>query len=333
MSFDLAHHVTFGIDWIPSFLAFLPVPFIWGPIVGAQSVSISFRRTFPWKAQIREQMRSWIRQLSEVDPLVCLAARRAALGVASTPEAAKHLLRLGCKKVIIYPSVGMSTDEIERFSSPQLAKETNSGLRFLTVSRLLAFKGLCLALTAFSEVQRRFSQAELWIIGEGPDRRRLIRLADQLGIKDHVRFWGWLPRQKVFTLLVECDVLVYPCLRGAISMACLEAMAMGRPIICLDLGGPALQATEETGFKVPAISPEQVINDLAQAMQGVAQDPGLRVQMGQAGRKRVVEYFDWNKKGEWITAIYQEVKAGIYSDRSPWPDMAPNRGNSPLLRK
>jgi glycosyltransferase involved in cell wall biosynthesis len=90
-------------------------------------------------------------------------------------------------------------------------------------------------------------------------------------------------------------------------MACLEAMAVGLPVICLDLGGPASQVREETGFKVPAIAPVQVMNDLMKAMLLLAGDPDRRKCMGAAAQKRVAEYFDWDKKGEWIRAVYPEV--------------------------
>ncbi|MGH8065946.1 MAG: glycosyltransferase family 4 protein, partial [Candidatus Entotheonellia bacterium] len=306
-SFDLAHHLTFGIDWIPSFLAFLPVPFVWGPIVGAQSVDESFRRTLPWKAQMQERIRTWVRQLSRVDPLVCGAARRVALSLASTPEAAEHLSRLGCKEVVLHPSVGMSSRDIETLSCTRLLKESRSGVRFVSVGDLLAFKGLDLALKAFAEVQGRFPQAEWWIIGDGPERDRLMHLTDQLGIRNKVRFWGWMPRQEVLTRLSECDVLLFPCLRGAISMACLEAMAVGLPVICLDLGGPALQVTEETGFKLPAIAPAQVVNDLRKAMLLLARNPDCRKRMGEAARRRVIGYFDWDSKGKWISEVYQQI--------------------------
>ena len=57
----------------------------------------------------------------------------------------------------------------------------------------------------------------------------------------------------------------------------MEAMAAGRPVICLDLGGPALQVTEATGIKIPAISPEQVISDIAIALERIATDAPRRV--------------------------------------------------------
>jgi glycosyltransferase involved in cell wall biosynthesis len=65
--------------------------------------------------------------------------------------------------------------------------------------------------------------------------------------------------------------------------------------------------TEDTGFKVPAVTPEQVVNDLAEAMHRLAEDPALRTRIGEAGRRRVLEHFDWDKKGEWIKGVYERV--------------------------
>jgi len=65
--------------------------------------------------------------------------------------------------------------------------------------------------------------------------------------------------------------------------------------------------TNECGIKVKPITPEQTINDLAEALLKLANDPALRIKMGQAGRKRVQEYYIWEKKGEFIKKVYEEV--------------------------
>ena len=88
---------------------------------------------------------------------------------------------------------------------------------------------------------------------------------------------------------------------------CAEAMAVGLPVICLDVGGPALQVTEETGIKVPATSPEQVIRDLAAAMSQLARDPLARERLGKSGRKRVRESLTWEGKGDFISATYNRA--------------------------
>ncbi len=308
VGFDLVHHLTFAVDWIPSFLAFLPVPFVWGPIVGAQSADKAFRQTFSWGAKIQEYARTWVRRLARIDPFMRWAAQRTALGVASTAEAREHLLRLGCKKVTIHPSVGISSCEMQALS-PRQPRDRNRKVRLLCVGRLVAFKGFSFVLKAFAEIRLCLPQAELWIIGDGPERRRLMHQAEQLGTKDAVRFWGPQSRQETLRCLSECDALVYLCFRGANSMACLEAMAAGLPVICLDLGGPALQVNEENGIKVPAISPEQVVRDLADAMRRIVENPGLRQRMGDAARKRVKDEFSWDATSERMGEIYREALA------------------------
>jgi len=119
---------------------------------------------------------------------------------------------------------------------------------------------------------------------------------------------GTLPTlQEVYSKLAECDVLVHPALHEAFGNVCLEAMASGRPVICLDLGGPALQVTEETGIKVPACTPDQVVADLAAAMLRLATDPILRIGMGHASQRRVEEHFDWDRKGEFLARVYADI--------------------------
>ena len=66
----------------------------------------------------------------------------------------------------------------------------------------------------------------------------------------------------------------------------LEAMAAGLPVVCLRLGGPALTVTDETGIRVAAESPHQVVRDLAQAFEWLAKNPDDRHQMGEAGYNR-----------------------------------------------
>ncbi len=87
----------------------------------------------------------------------------------------------------------------------------------------------------------------------------------------------------------------------------MEAMAAHRPVICLDLGGPAVRVTEETGIKVPAVSPDQVTRDLAAALTRLASDPLLRARFGQAGCQRIKEHFEWGKKAERMMEIYREA--------------------------
>jgi glycosyltransferase involved in cell wall biosynthesis len=299
---DLVHHVTFGNYWMPSFLELLPIPFIWGPVGGGESAPRGFWRSFSLRGKAYEFLRDLVRSLAQLDPFARLTAGRAAVGIATTEESAAMLRRLACRKVIVLSSVGLSRDEIVRLGG--FAVRRSHPLRLISIGNLLHWKGFELSLRGFARFQSCFPAAEYWIIGDGPERKRLRELAQRLGVAGSVTFWGVIPRWQVLEKLAECDVLVHPSLHDSGGWVCLEAMAAGRPVICLDLGGPALQVTKDTGIKVPAISPEQAVSDLAAAMTELAKDPDLRVRLGVAARQRVREHFDWDQKGVFMANMY-----------------------------
>lgn len=302
---DLVHHVTFVNYWLPSFLALLPVPFIWGPVGGGESAPKAFYRTFSWQGRLYESLRGLVRSLMERDSFTRMTARRAALALATTPETAARLKRLGAGKVIVISQVALPGDEMALLGS--LPVRDGNPFRLLSLGRLLHWKGFHLGLQAFARFVRDFPRSEHWIVGDGPERRNLERLARDLGVADRVHFWGALPRGEALEKLVECDALVHPSLHDSGGWVCIEAMAAGRPVICLDLGGPALQVTEETGIKVPALSPGQVVMELAGAMKCLAEDPALKQRMGDAGRKRVQEHFSWDRKGDYLAELHNKV--------------------------
>jgi glycosyltransferase involved in cell wall biosynthesis len=173
------------------------------------------------------------------------------------------------------------------------------------MGRLLHWKGFHLGLRAFA--QANLPDAEYWLLGDGPEAQRLATMAEELGIAPQVKFWGQLPREETLGKLGECHVLVHPSLHDSGGWVCMEAMATGRPIICLDLGGPAVQVTAATGFKIPAHEPNQAVLDLAEVMVRLAQDSELRVRMGQAGQKLVTETHSWEARGQSLAQLYEKI--------------------------
>ena len=82
-------------------------------------------------------------------------------------------------------------------------------------------------------------------------------------------------------------------------------MAGGRPPVCLDLAGPAVQVTGETGYKVSPASPEAAVSGLAEAMWQLATNQQLRERMAAAGRERVRRHFSWTSRGDALAEVYQ----------------------------
>jgi glycosyltransferase involved in cell wall biosynthesis len=305
--FDLIHHVTFAQYSAPSFLTFLPVPFIWGPVAGGETAPPPFWWSFSLRGKIWEIVRSVARKMGEHDPFVRRTARSAAAVLAATEDTAKQLRILGSTHVTVRPSIALPQDEILRLSSVPLRHD--GPFRLISIGRLLHWKGFAFGLRAFAKLQRQCPESEYWIIGTGPERKRLETLARQLGIASKVKFWGEMGRPEVLQKLAECDVLAHPSFHESGGWVCLEAMAAGRPVVCLDLAGPALQVTEDTGIKVRALTPDQTATELAKAFLRLSGDPELRIRMGRASRHRVSKHFDSVGQGDFMSRVYEDTLA------------------------
>lgn len=304
VNFDLAHHLTYVRHSSPSLLSLLPIPFIWGPVGGGESAPKAFWQDFGRRGTVYETLRELLRWVGEQDPFVKLTARRSAIANATTADTAAALKQLGATRVQIVSQVGLSEAELINLSRFNL--NTDQPLRFVSIGRLLHWKGFHLGLRAFARANLPVN-AEYWLIGEGAEQSRLQQLADRLGIRQRVRFLGNLPREAVQEKLEKCSVLVHPSLHESGGFVCLEAMAAGRPVLCLDLGGPAIQVIAETGFKVAAKSPEQVVQSLAAAMEKVAANPALLKDMAIRSRQRVRTAFSWKAKGDLISELYETL--------------------------
>jgi glycosyltransferase involved in cell wall biosynthesis len=303
VGFNLAHHVTFVKYWVPSLLALLPIPFLWGPVGGGESAPKAFRKDFSPEGQRYERLRDLARWLVERDPLVRRTARKSKMALVTTKETYEQVLALWAGCVKMSGECALSTQEIDRLKGMSLQESTP--IRFISMGRLLQWKGFHLGLRAFA--QAGLANAEYWIIGDGPERGRLEGIAQSLGMESRLQFWGKLPRYETLAKLGQCSMLVHPSLHDSGGWVCLEAMAAGKPVICLDLGGPAVQVTKETGFKIPAHNPEQAVRDMAEAMKRLAENQVLRERMGEAGRQRVQNVFSWAEKSRRFNQLYEKI--------------------------
>jgi glycosyltransferase involved in cell wall biosynthesis len=281
----------------------LPIPFVWGPVGGGESAPKAFWRSFGLSGVLFEVQRELARWLGEHDPYTRRTAQRSTMALATTEETAARVRKLGARSVQVLSAIGLAQEDVRQLKRSSLGDEPP--LRFISIGRLLGWKGFHLGLRAFAEA--RLADAEYWIVGDGPERRSLEVLARRLGVAHKVWFWGHLPREDTLSKIERCHVLVHPSLHDSGGGVCLEAMAAGRPVVCLDIGGPATQVTQETGFKIAARNPRQTVVDLAESMKRLAGSQELRKRMGEAGQERVMQEFSWGQKAEKMSVLYHSV--------------------------
>jgi len=304
--FDVFHHVTYANDWMASFIgALLPISYIRGTGGGAHRVPKSFLSDFSFFDHLSQYLRSIGQWFFKHDPFFILGQKRARAILVCNRESFEAIPKKWQYKAHLFPVNGISKEDLDLLS--KIEKKNGNKFKVLSAGKLLAIKGVNLAIKAFKIFSDKVQNAELEIIGDGPEFRHLKNLAQKLGIQNKVQFKKWRPRNEFLKELINCDVFLFPSLRDGGGAVVVEAMAAGKPVICLDIAGPGLHITEERGIKVIPHSPKQAIQDMANALERLYKDRELRCQMGRAAQKRAEEGYHWDRLGDHLLKIYQEV--------------------------
>jgi len=171
-----------------------------------------------------------------------------------------------------------------KFKTKNEKRKTNS---IITISRLVPKNGVDILIRALFVI--RYS---LFVIGDGPERKKLENLARDLGVANRVDFIGSVPNEKISEYLRRAFVFARPSRSEGLGTAFLEAMAAGVPIIGTPVGGiPDFLKHEETGLLVPTENPEE----LAKAITRIYDDDALREKIVTNALALVKEKYDWDK--------------------------------------
>ncbi len=173
---------------------------------------------------------------------------------------------------------------------------------FGTVAVFRHLKGHRFLLEAVPEIIRSVPGARLLLVGEGPQQKNLLKIVAEKGIGESVIMPGF--RKDIPRALNTMDVFVFPSLQEALGTAILEAMAMEKPVVASRAGGiPELVAEGRTGFLLEPGDPQAI----AQKVSVLLKDPGLRQEMGRAGRKFVEAHYDNRSMVERLAELYRNL--------------------------
>ena len=125
----------------------------------------------------------------------------------------------------------------------------------------------------------------LVIAGEGPLRPDLRKLAEGLGVADRLQLPGALNRQELANLVAEAALVVLPSLSEGLSLALVEALGSGTPVIASDLP-PNRAAADGAARLVPPGDQAALVA----AIRDLLTDPEARARMGAAGRRRATDF-------------------------------------------
>jgi glycosyltransferase involved in cell wall biosynthesis len=246
------------------------------------------------------------------------AQRRCVAGTAVSAEVVEVLRDKGFSKPIEVIPLGVDLecypaeprggrDELGRRATPEEARD-RFGLDPPIVGftgRLLHQKGVDLLLRALARLTR--ARPSLAIVGEGPERAALERLAAELGILDRTRFLPLVSHEEVPQLMAAIDVLVLPSrtlpkLKEQFGRVLIEGMAAG----CVTVGSSSGAIPEVLG-PGGLIFEEESVESLTAVLTRALAEPDLAEKLRVEGRRRVREHYTWEAIAKRVVDLYQRI--------------------------
>ena len=301
--FDLVHRVTpLSPTAVSPLAAKTAVPMIAGPLNGG----LRWPREFP---ELVRREREWLvplRNLYKLLPYHRSTYRHLAGVITASRSTAAEVPRHFHGRRFHLPENGVDP---ERFPIAERWAEPAGRFRFVTVGRLVPYKGLGLTLEAIRR-SPALRQCELTVIGDGPDRPAHERFIAEHGLQGCVTIRGQVSQPELAAELRRSQAFVFPSLREFGGGVVLEAMACALPCLVVDYGGPGELVSEATGVKLPMRPREELIESLRRAMERLAGDPAACRAMGTAAAAEVRREHTWDAKAARVADVYREVLSG-----------------------
>jgi colanic acid/amylovoran biosynthesis glycosyltransferase len=200
------------------------------------------------------------------------------------------------------------------------ARPATDTLQVTCIGTLHEVKGQRFLIDAAAALVERGIDLEVTFVGDGQDREALEHRVAELGLGPRVTFTGQRRRVEVLEHLAVTDVLVAPSVptaegkREGLPVVLIEALAAGVPAVASDLSGiPEIVETDVTGILVPPGDPTAI----ADALERLARDPGLRARLGAGGRARVAAEFDLDSNARRLIDRFRASAAGERAALTP----------------
>ena len=265
VSFDAAHHFSWGSIQQGTTLWKLNVPLIMGPLGGGQFPPKGFEAYFldGWPIETKRRLVSDLLLRFNTNARKSIA--QATKTLAMNHETAAMAKKLHGNDVDIFIDTVLKPEDLH-----YQEKRIEGSFKLLWVGRLLHRKGLPLVLEALSKVES--VPFKLTILGDGPVGKHVPDLIRSYNLDGRVEWRGQVPFDQVKEAYRNHDALLFCTLRDSSATQFLEAMANSLPIITLDIHGGKVIVPDQAGVKVKVDNPTQVVRDLAEAVTALYRD-------------------------------------------------------------
>ena len=147
---------------------------------------------------------------------------------------------------------------------------------------------------------------ECCIVGDGPERQRLIKKCTRYNLDNRVRFMGEINHTEISEIYSKSDVLIFPSFREATGTVILEAMSMGVPVIAMNRFGGAMILDESCGWLYDGKSEDEYCESLKNILIQCLCEPDEVRKRGDNAKYRA-EQFTWNNRNQLYLEIYKSL--------------------------
>jgi glycosyltransferase involved in cell wall biosynthesis len=176
------------------------------------------------------------------------------------------------------------------------------GRLMTTASADVPLKGLTYLIDALAKVRTERPDAHLVVIGRPRHKSAVPQQLERLGLEGAVEFVSGVSDERIVELYAEAELAVVPSLYEGFSLPAVEAMACGVPLVTTSGGAlPEVVGPDgESALVVPPADPSALTGAIVRALN----DPQLRANLGEGGRRRVLDRFTWRRTAQGTAEHY-----------------------------
>jgi glycosyltransferase involved in cell wall biosynthesis len=301
---DLIHQVTIAAWWFSGYYYLLNTKLIWGPISGGQYIPLKALPFLRIGDKVYETIRTILtRTMIKMSISAQMNFKKASIVLAANEVSLKLFNRFRANKDCVLTSdTGIQKNALYS----KAFKNQNNKIKLLWSGLLIPRKNFGLLFESLKLMPKNIDW-ELIVAGEGKLLRYWKQKVNDSKVGDRIKFLGNIPFNEMQDLYKKVDIFVFPSLREGFPTVLIEAMAKSLPIIAMDLYGTQHFIGNNCGILIPVKNKTQMINDFRDAIIKLCENPELRYEMGENARKRVEEYFLWEKRGKMMNDIYKQI--------------------------
>lgn len=305
VDFDIAHNVNFHNDWTPSFLWKLKKPLVWGPVGHHPLIPKQYLKDYSQKYFLKDRLTWMVKNFFwKLSP--------------SLKKTVQHSNHIWCMNSGVPEKLKVKKDQYSLY--PSVASEDfyqkdevaiKSDFAVISVGRFVPLKGFDLTIRSFIQFISALSEEEkakckLILVGTGEQKQFYKDLIQQNNAENYIEIIEWIDRRELMKMYEKASVFLFPSHEGA-GMVVPEALSFGLPVVCLQNEGPGEFITEKCGFTVPQQEYDQTVTELSNALTKLFSDKDLQQKMSIEARKHYLDRFSWEKRGDHLNTIYNQI--------------------------